>query len=354
MMETTEGTLEEALAALSRDAEAELAATSTTDGLEEWRVRYLGRKGGLARVMERLAGLSKEQRPAAGQAANRAKATLEGAFSRRDEELRRAALTQAIAAEALDVTLDGRRPRVGYANPVRGVLAEIEEIFRGMGFGVVEGPEVEWDRYNFELLNIPADHPARDMWDTFYLDQDPQHLLLRTHTSPVQARVMEAQRPPLRVIVPGLCYRRDDDATHSPVFWQVEGLAVDTDITFSDLKGVLASFADQILGCKVRFRPTYFPFTEPSAEFDFSCLVCGGSGVLEGRTCRVCKGEGWLEISGAGMVHPRVLRSMDYDPAVYSGFAFGMGPSRITMLKYGLSDIRALWGNDLRLLRQFR
>jgi phenylalanyl-tRNA synthetase alpha chain len=349
-----EDSLEEALAGLARDAEAELATIDTVADLEGWRVRYLGRKGGLSRVMERLAALPKEARPAAGQAANATKNALESAFARREEELRGAALAAAIAGESLDITLPGRRPRVGYAHPVRGVLEEIKTIFRGMGFGVVEGPEVEWDRYNFELLNIPADHPARDMWDTFYLDQDPAHMLLRTHTSPMQARVMERQRPPVRVIVPGLCYRRDDDATHSPIFWQVEGLAVDTDLTFSDLKGVLASFADQILGCKVRFRPTYFPFTEPSAEFDFSCLVCGGSGVFQGQTCRVCKGEGWLEISGAGMVHPQVLRYMDYDPAVYSGFAWGMGPERITMLKYGISHIRLLWENDLRFRRQFR
>ncbi len=200
-----------------------------------------------------------------------------------------------------------------------------------MGFGVVEGPEVEWDRYNFQLLNIPPDHPARDMHDTFYLDQDP-NMLLRTHTSPVQARVMLTQRPPVRIIAPGLVYRRDDDATHSPIFWQVEGLAVDTDLTFSDLKGIMARFADELLGCKVRFRPTYFPFTEPSAEFDFSCLICDGSGTIDGRTCRVCKGEGWLEISGAGMVHPQVLRNMDYDPDRLFRICLGHGPERITML----------------------
>jgi phenylalanyl-tRNA synthetase alpha chain len=353
-MQTEQGSLDEELAALTRTAVADLQAIETAEALEDWRVRYLGRRGGLSRVMERLAVLPKEARPAAGQAANRAKNTLEGAFVRREEELRRAALEASLVQERLDVTLDGRRPRVGYAHPVREVLEQIKTIFLGMGFGVADGPEVEWDRYNFELLNIPADHPARDMWDTFYLEQDPRHMVLRTHTSPVQARVMEKQRPPVRVIVPGLCYRRDDDATHSPIFWQVEGLAVDTDLTFSDLKGVLARFADEILGCKVRFRPTYFPFTEPSAEFDFSCLVCGGSGIVDGRTCRVCKGEGWLEISGAGMVHPQVLRYMDYDPAVYSGFAWGMGPERLTMLKYGVSHIGQFWANDLRFRRQFR
>jgi phenylalanyl-tRNA synthetase alpha chain len=261
--------------------------------------------------------------------------------------LRQAAIAAGVASEAVDVTLPGRRPGLGVAHPVRETLQDIIRIFGTMGFSVAEGPEVEWDRFNFELLNIPADHPSRDTMDTFYVDV-PGGILLRTHTSPVQARVMLSQRPPVRIIAPGRCFRRDqEDASHLSYFWQCEGLAVDKDVTFSDLKGVLATFADQILGCKVRFRPHHFQFTEPSAEFDFSCLVCGGRG------CRTCKYEGWLEISGAGMVHPQVLRYMDYDPAVYSGFAFGMGPERVTMMRYGINDIRLLNANDMRFLRQF-
>lgn len=344
---------EDDLSDLLADAQEALADAHTTDALENWRVRYLGRKGALTAVMERLATMTKAERPAAGQAANRTKQSLEAAFAQREIALQATAMANMLDAETLDISLPGQLASGGYAHPVRLVLDRITSIFRGMGFGVVDGPEVEWDRYNFELLNIPADHPARDMWDTFYMTSD-QRMLLRTHTSPMQARVMESQRPPVRVIVPGLCYRRDDDATHLPAFWQVEGLAVDTDITLSDLKGTLATFAQQILGCQVRFRPTYFPFTEPSVEFDFSCLVCHGRGVVHGNTCRVCKGEGWLEISGAGMVHPQVLRWMNYDPAVYSGFAFGMGPERLTMLMYGINDIRLFCANDLRFLRQFR
>lgn len=337
----------DALATLEREAVAALQQAQDLNALEQWRISYLARKGALAQAMDRLRTVPPEARPAAGQAANAAKRTLEGEYAGRLEALKRAALSRDLDAEAIDVTLPGRTHVLGYAHPVRETLQDIMRIFGSMGFSVAEGPEVEWDRYNFELLNIPADHPARDTMDTFYVDV-PAGILLRTHTSPVQARVMLDQRPPVRVIVPGRCYRRDqEDASHLSFFWQCEGLAVDTNVTFSDLKGVLASFAQQILGCKVRFRPHHFQFTEPSAEFDFSCLVCGGRG------CRTCKYEGWLEISGAGMVHPRVLRNMDYDPAVYSGFAFGMGPERITMMRYGINDIRLLNANDLRFLRQF-
>ena len=338
---------EAALARLSAEAEARLAQAESVEQLEAWRIAYLGRKGTLAAAMEDLGKMAKEDRPRAGQRANQVKSTLEGSFERHRSAVAQAALSKAISAEAIDISLPARSPAPGYAHPVRETLQDIVRIFGNMGFSVAEGPEVESELYNFELLNIPADHPARDTMDTFYVDV-PAGILLRTHTSPVQARVMLNQRPPVRIIAPGRCYRRDqEDASHLSYFWQCEGLAVDQHITFSDLKGVLAAFAEQILGCKVRFRPHHFQFTEPSAEFDFSCLVCNGRG------CRTCKYEGWLEISGAGMVHPRVLRSMDYDPTVYSGFAFGMGPERITMMRYGINDIRLLNANDLRFFRQF-
>ncbi len=335
------------LGEMQRRAEAALAGTNDAEELEVWRIAYLARKGELARLGDRLASLPKEDRREFGQAYNAVKTALEHAYAAREEILGRQALEHDLAHEAIDVTLPGRIPALGYAHPVRETLRDIIRIFGSMGFSVAEGPEVETDRNNFELLNIPADHPARDTMDTFYISVE-DGILLRTHTSPVQARVMLSQDPPVRIIAPGRCFRRDqEDASHLSYFWQCEGLAVDRDVTFSDLKGVLASFAEQILGCKVRFRPHHFQFTEPSAEFDFSCLVCGGKG------CRVCKYEGWLEISGAGMVHPQVLRNMHYDPAVYSGFAFGMGPERITMMRYGINDIRLLNANDLRFLRQF-
>lgn len=338
---------------VARSAEAELDSMGTLQELEDWRVHHLGRMGSVAHLMKRLATLPPQERRAAGQAANAAKKRLEDAFMQRKTLLASVALDATLAQERIDVTLEGHRPHIGYAHPTRMVLEEAEAIFQRMGFSVIEGPDVEWDSYNFQQLNIPPDHPARDMQDTFYLDQMPG-MLLRTHTSPMQIRFMEQHRPPIRIIVPGRAHRRDDDATHSPIFWQIEGLAVDTTITFSDLKGVLARFADEILGCKVRFRPSYFPFTEPSAEFDFTCLTCNGRGNLAGQTCRICKGEGWLEISGAGMVHPQVLRNVGYDPDVYSGFAWGMGADRIALLKYGIGNIRFLWEDDLRLRRQLR
>jgi phenylalanyl-tRNA synthetase alpha chain len=335
------------LAALRREAEHMLVQVSDLNSLEEWRVAYLGTKGRLTSALKALGSLPREQRPAAGQAANATKLALEGAFESRLIALRSAARDVELAAESIDITLPGRRPQLGFPHPVSETLQDIIRIFGSMGFSIAEGPQVESEQFNFELLNIPADHPARDTMDTFYVDI-PGGIVLRTHTSPVQARVMLSQQPPVRIIAPGRCFRRDqEDASHLSYFWQCEGLAVDRDVTFSDLKGVLAEFANQILGCKVRFRPHHFQFTEPSAEFDFSCLVCGGKG------CRTCKFEGWLEISGAGMVHPQVLRNMDYDPAVYSGFAFGMGPERITMMRHGIDDIRLLNANDMRFLRQF-
>ena len=335
------------LARLRDQAAHDVAETNDLQALEQWRIRYLGTNGLLTSAFRSLGAVPKESRPASGQAVNDAKHALEESYQDRLRQLRDHDLQRSLAGEALDVTLPGRQPEIGLAHPVRETLQDINRIFGDMGFSVAEGPEVELDRYNFELLNIPADHPARDTMDTFYVDV-PGGIVLRTHTSPVQARVMLAQRPPVRIIAPGRCFRRDqEDASHLSYFWQCEGLAVDRHVTFSDLKGVLGTFAQRILGCKVRFRPHHFQFTEPSAEFDFSCLVCGGKG------CRTCKYEGWLEISGAGMVHPQVLRNMDYDPAVYSGFAFGMGPERITMMRYGINDIRLLNANSLRFLRQF-
>ncbi len=335
------------LQSLRGEAEAALGDLQDSAALELWRIKYLGTSGELTALFKGLGALPKEDRPRAGQAVNEAKNALEAAHAGARERLLRAALEHSLAHEAVDISLPGRRPALGLQHPVRNTLRDLIRIFASMGFSVAEGPEVELDRYNFELLNIPADHPARDTMDTFYVDV-PGGIVLRTHTSPVQARVMLSQRPPVRIIAPGRCFRRDqEDASHLSYFWQCEGLAVDRHVTFSDLKGVLASFAKQILGCNVRFRPHHFQFTEPSAEFDFSCLVCGGVG------CRTCKYEGWLEISGAGMVHPKVLRDMDYDPQIYSGFAFGMGPERITMMRYGINDIRLLNANDMRFLRQF-
>ncbi|MHB1417402.1 MAG: phenylalanine--tRNA ligase subunit alpha, partial [Chloroflexota bacterium] len=292
------------------------------------------------------------ERPAAGQKANEVKGAIEQAFADRMEEIRRASLSLAQQAERIDVTLPGRSPLLGQVHPTTRIVKEILDAFSAMGFQVVEGPEVEWDYYNFEALNIPPDHPARDMWDTFYVAgrARPGDMLLRTHTSPNQIRVMEKTQPPVRVVVPGKCYRYEaTDATHESEFFQIEGLAVDKHITMADLKGVLADFARTIFGAdrKVRFRCDYFPFVEPGVEVAVSCWNCKGEG------CRLCH-EGWLEIMGAGMVHPNVLAKVGYDPSVYSGFAFGMGPERIAILKYGIDDIRLFYANDLRFLRQFK
>ncbi len=338
----------EQLQEMRRAAETELAAADGDAALEQWRIRYLGRKGALAALMEGLGTLSEEERPAAGREANRVKEHLEAAYGERAAALRQARLEGDLAAERIDVTLPGRRPSVGYPHPVRETLEEMIRIFADMGFSVVEGPEVEWDLYNFEMMNIPADHPSRDTMDTFYVSTE-LGLLLRTHTSPMQARTMLRQQPPVRVIVPGPTYRREaEDASHLADFSQVEGLAVDRDVTMADLKGTISEFARRIFGARARFRPHHFQFTEPSAEVDFSCTVCGGKG------CRTCKYEGWLEIMGCGMVHPQVLRNVDYDPRVYSGFAFGIGIERITLLRYGIPDIRLVYSNDLRFLEQFR
>ncbi len=312
--------------------------------LESLRVHYLGRKGALTGVLRSLGQLDPEVRRRVGQEANRAKAALEEALEQALQALKAAA--RRLAATAVDVTLPGRRSPRGRLHPLNQIMAEVCDIFLHLGFEAVEGPEVELDWYNFEALNLPPDHPARDMQDTFYFDDK---VLLRTHTSPMQIRTMEKRRPPVRIIAPGKVYRRDSDITHSPMFHQVEGLLVDRGVTFADLKGVLTAFVHQMFGPEVgvRFRPSYFPFTEPSAEVDIECVICRGEG------CRVCKTTGWLEVLGSGMVHPAVFEAVGYDPETYTGFAFGLGIERIAMLKYGIDDIRLFFDNDLRFLRQF-
>jgi phenylalanyl-tRNA synthetase alpha chain len=341
---------EEALAALSAiEAEAADDAAAADRRLEAWRVQYLGKKGPLSQISRRMGELAADERPLVGQAVNEAQRALQTAFAASREKLRELALEARLRSEHIDVTLPGRPVARGSIHPLTRIIQEIEDVFLSMGFTIAEGPEVETDHYNFEMLNIPKDHPARDMQDTFYLTDE---LLLRTQTSPMQVRTMEKMRPhaPIKVICPGRVYRRDeDDATHSHAFNQIEGLVVDRSIRMSDLKGTLEQFARAIFGPdqEVRLRPSFFPFTEPSAEVDVRCTNCGGSG------CRVCKYSGWLEILGSGMVHPKVLDAAGYDSREFSGFAFGMGPERIAMLKYGIEDIRLFYQNDLRLLRQF-
>ncbi|MBI4561216.1 MAG: phenylalanine--tRNA ligase subunit alpha [Candidatus Rokubacteria bacterium] len=327
-------------------AKAGLARARSRAELEALRVRYLGRQGLLTQLLRSIPSLPPHERPELGRQGNEAKAEIEALLAQRLAEVKEAERERELAAEQPDLTLPGRRPPLGTLHPLTQVQDEIIEIFLGLGFAVAEGPEVESDFYNFEALNIPKDHPARDMQDTFYLAEE---VLLRTHTSPVQIRSMKAQRPPVRVVCPGKCYRRDADITHSPMFHQVEGLAVDRDISMGDLKGTLELFAREMFGSgtRIRFRPSFFPFTEPSAEVDVRCFLCGGAG------CRVCKQSGWLEILGSGMVHPEVLRTVGYDPEEVTGWAFGMGVERIAMLKYGIDDIRLFFENDLRFLQQF-
>jgi len=333
--------------AILEEARGATAAAHSAAELEQVRVRFLGRQGALTQLLRSLGTLPPEERPVVGAAANEAKRQLEALLETRVDEARRAERVSERRRQRLDLTLPGRRPPLGTVHPLTRVHDEIVTIFAGLGFSVAEGPDIETDYYNFEALNIPADHPARDMQDTFYL---PGGLLLRTHTSPVQIRTMLAQKPPVRIVVPGRVHRRDvPDASHSPVFHQVEGLAVDRHVTMADLKGTLELFAREMYGPKsrIRFRPSFFPFTEPSAEVDVVCFLCGGDG------CRVCKQSGWLEILGSGMVHPQVLRNVGYDPEEVTGWAFGMGIERIAMLKYGIDDIRLFFENDLRFLRQF-
>ncbi len=335
---------EEQLAHLLESARQEIRQAPEPEALEALRVKYLGRKGALTRILRGLKDLDPDSRRRVGAQANRAKEELEAALAQALAALKEAALRTAVPD--VDVTLPGRRGPRGRLHPLTRIMEEVCDIFLHLGFEAVTGPEVELDWYNFEALNIPPDHPARDMQDTFYFNDK---VLLRTHTSPMQIRVMEKRRPPVRIIAPGKVYRRDLDMTHSPMFHQVEGLLVDRLVTFADLKGVLTEFVHQMFGPEVglRFRPSYFPFTEPSAEIDIACVICRGEG------CRVCKVTGWLEVLGAGMVHPAVFEAVGYDPEEYTGFAFGLGVERIAMLKYGIDDIRLFFDNDLRFLKQF-
>jgi len=328
---------------IERKALQELAEVKDLPGLEKFRVAYLAKKGVLTSLMKRLGELSPAERPEAGQLLNKLKGTLTERF----EEARERILSRTVEdASFLDVTLPGREPARGHLHPLTQVLKEICQIFGKMGFRVVKGPNVELDYYNFEALNIPRDHPARDMQDTFYVSEN---VVLRTHTSPMQVRTMEKQAPPVSIIAPGKVYRRDSDVSHTPMFHQVEGLLVDKGVTLGDLKGTLTTFVHQMFGrdTSLRFRPSFFPFTEPSAEVDIRCVICKGKG------CRTCKNTGWLEILGSGMVDPEVYRFVHYEPEIYSGFAFGLGIERVAMLKYGIDDIQLFYRNDMRFLRQF-
>ncbi len=326
----------------------ELEALAETSALEDLRVRVLGRKGELTGLLRSLGQAPAEERPKLGQLVNAAREKLEKAIEERAEALKGASKSARLKAETIDVTLPGETRSAGSLHPMHLVQDNLLSIFTGMGFSVVEGPEVEFDHYNFELLNLPKNHPARDAQDTFYIDDE---IVLRTHTSPVQARVMTTTKPPIRIVCPGRVYRVDEcDATHSPVFHQLEGLVVDEGISMGDLKGTLDLFARKLFGedIKTRFRPSFFPFTEPSAEFDVSCAACKGAG------CRICKGTGWIEVLGCGMVNPKVLAMCGIDAEKYTGFAFGMGIERLTILKYNVPDMRYFYENDLRFLAQFR
>ncbi|HEY48659.1 MAG TPA: phenylalanine--tRNA ligase subunit alpha [Dehalococcoidia bacterium] len=339
---------------LRSKAISELDSIDAPSDLDSWRVRYLGRKSALTQVLRGLATLPLEEKRSVGAAANELRAFLEKSLALKEESVRESEVARSIERGRLDVTLPGRPPALGRLHPATQMLRHICDIFLSMGFEVVEGPDVEWEYYNFDALNIPPDHPARDMWDTLWIDfetEDGQRpMLLRTHTSPMQIRVMESRLPPVRVIVPGKVYRYEaTDATHEAIFYQIEGFAVDRNITLADLKGTLFEFAKQLFGeeRKVRFRCDYFPFVEPGVEMAIDCFACNGAG------CSLCSGSGWIEILGAGMVHPDVLRRVNYDPEVYTGFAFGLGVERMSMLKYGIEDIRLFYSNDLRFLRQF-
>jgi phenylalanyl-tRNA synthetase alpha chain len=339
---------------IRKEAIADLERCEDEAALEAVRLRYLGRKGDLTAVLRGMREVPEAERPAMGELVNTIKAEVEERIAAIRHRLDEARLAKSLTEERLDVTLPGIRFSPGHRHPLTQVLDEIVDIFVEMGFGVEEGPEVEDDYHNFEALNIPRDHPARDMHDTFFVTEDR---VLRTHTSPVQIRVMETRQPPLRAIAPGAVYRQgDDDATHSPIFHQVEGFLVDRGITFGDLKGVLSEFLRRFFGpeTRVRFRPSFFPFTEPSAEVDIGCVMCAGSGKQpDGAGCRMCRRSGWLEILGSGLIDPNVFRFVGYDPELFSGFAFGLGVDRLAMLKHGIDDIRLFYENDLRFLRQF-
>ncbi len=339
--------MREKLEAIKADALKQIMESEALEKLNDVRVNILGKKGALTAVLKSMKDVAPEDRPKVGQMVNDARAEIEKALEEAKTKMERLAREAAMKAEVIDVTLPAKKNMVGHRHPNFIALEEVERIFIGMGYEVVEGPEVEKDYYNFEALNIPADHPAKDEQDTFYINGD---ILLRTQTSPVQVRQMETGKLPIRMIAPGRVFRADEvDATHSPSFHQIEGMVIDKNITFADLKGTLQEFAKEMFGenTKVKFRPHHFPFTEPSAEMDVSCFKCGGKG------CRFCKGEGWIEILGCGMVHPKVLRMSGIDPDEYSGFAFGMGLERISLLKYEIDDMRLLYENDVRFLKQF-
>ncbi len=331
---------------LITDAKTEIEGATSSKELEAIRVKYMGKKGKITALLKSLGELPDEERPAAGEAVNKGRKQMEETLKTSREKVRSTESAQKLRSQSVDITLPAVDHVMGHRHPINRVMEEALDIFRGMGFSVRTGPEIEKDYYNFEALNIPKDHPARDMQDTFYFGEDT---VLRTHTSPVQIRTMESEEPPLRIVSPGKVYRVDYDVTHSPMFHQVEGFIVDDRITFSDLKGVLIEFLSQFFGddTPVRFRPSFFPFTEPSAEVDIGCVICSGSG------CRVCSGSGWLEILGSGMIHPEIFRFVGYDPEKHSGFAFGVGIERLAMLRYGIDDIRLFFENDLRFLSQF-
>ena len=339
--------MKEQLKSIDERAKAELLQINDTKLLEEFRVKYLGKKGEITSILKQMGKLSAEERPVIGQLANKVRADIEEALNERKEQLKNAMEEIQLKEETIDVTLPGKAPKIGRSHPLEAVLEEVEEVFLGMGFDIVEGPEVETDQYCFEALNMPKHHPARDTQDTFYINEN---VVLRTQTSSVQIRTMEQRKPPIRIISPGRVYRSDAvDATHSPLFHQIEGLVIDKGVTMSDLKGTLELLMKRLYGeeAKIRLRPHHFPYTEPSAEVDLMCFNCHGKG------CSMCKQEGWVELLGAGMVHPKVLEGCGIDPEVYSGFAFGIGLERITMGRYSINDMRLLYENDMRFLEQF-
>lgn len=339
--------MQEKLNSIKENAFSELTNADNSAKLEEIRVKYLGKKGELTTILRSMGGLSKEERPVVGKLVNEVKKEVEDKIEEKLKGIKEKEKNDKLASEVIDISMPGKKNMVGKRHPLDLTLESMKDIFVSMGFTIEEGPEVELDYYNFEALNIPKNHPARSEQDTFYINDN---LVLRTQTSPVQIRVMENQAPPIKMIAPGKVYRSDAvDATHSPIFYQMEGLVIDKGVTFADLKGTLELFAKKMFGenVKTKFRPHHFPFTEPSAEMDATCFVC------EGKGCRVCKGSGWIELLGCGMVHPQVLRNCGIDPEVYSGFAFGFGVDRMVMLKYGIDDIRLLYESDMRFLNQF-
>lgn len=339
--------MQEKIEQIRNTAEAEITSANSIAELENTRIKYLGKKGELTLVLRGMGSLPAEERPVVGSLVNEARDFIESKLSQKEKEIKEKLLEERLKTEKIDITMPSKKVELGSIHPITQIINDVKEIFIGLGYEIAEGPEIELATYNFDKLNTPPDHPARDIQDTFYITDS---IVLRSQTSPMQARVMEKQKPPIKIICPGKVYRSDSvDATHSPAFHQIEGLVVDKNISMSDLKGTLELFAKKCLGekTKIRFRPHHFPFTEPSAEVDVSCFVCGGKG------CRVCKGEGWIELLGCGMVHPNVLRNCNIDPEVYSGFAFGFGVERIAMAKFGIDDMRLLYENDVRFLKQF-